>query len=126
MNYKRQKGEEVLSVEVALRLRTLSQYGKLRGVWFHVPNETVVSDNLDLVRLEKKKAMGMVPGAPDLVFLKKDGCLQVELKYGNNGLSKNQKSYRDMSEKQEVPYVLCKSWEDVRDTLVEHGFLVKK
>jgi hypothetical protein len=102
------------------------EYGKLRGVWFHVPNETVIADNLDLLRLEKKRAMGMVPGAPDLVFLKKDGCLQIELKYGKNGLSANQKKFCELSQKQDVPYVLCRSWEDVRDTLVEHGFLVNK
>jgi hypothetical protein len=35
--------------------------------------------------------MGMMAGAPDLVFLKKEGGLQIELKYEKNSLSSNQK-----------------------------------
>jgi hypothetical protein len=82
-----------------------------------------VQNKLDLTRLAKKRAMGMMAGAPDLVFLKKDGCLQIELKYGKNSLSSNQKEYREMSEKKEVPYVICKSWDDVSSELTKYGFL---
>jgi hypothetical protein len=42
---------------------------------------------------------------------------------GKNSLSSNQKEYREMSEKKEVPYVICKSWDDVSSELMKYGFL---
>jgi hypothetical protein len=123
MTLKRKMGEEALSIEVAMRLKILEKRNRLTGMWFHVPNEMPVQNKLDLTRLAKKRAMGMMAGAPDLVFLKKDGCLQIELKYGKNSLSSNQKEYRDMSEKKEAPYVICKSWDDVSSELTKYGFL---
>jgi hypothetical protein len=80
MTLKRKMGEEALSIEVAMRLKILEKRNRLTGMWFHVPNEMPVQNKLDLTRLAKKRAMGMMAGAPDLVFLKKDGCLQIELK----------------------------------------------
>jgi hypothetical protein len=67
--------------------------------------------------------MGMAPGAPDLVFLKKDGCLQIELKYGKNNLSSSQKEYKEKSVKYEIPYKVCRSWDEIRSELMEYGFL---
>jgi hypothetical protein len=122
---RRAQNEYVLAVEVAIRLKRLESAGKLSGMWFHVPNECVVRTKSDLIRLQRKKDMGMRNGAPDLAFLKPDGCLQVELKTEKGKLSDSQKAWRDYSLKQDIPYVVARSWKDVKNALVEYGFVAK-
>jgi hypothetical protein len=117
--------ENALAREICRQLIWLSLDGSLRGLWFHVPNESVVRTKTDMIRLKQKKAIGMMAGAPDLVFLKSDGCLQVELKTAKGRLSDNQKAWKDHSVKHEIPYVVARSWHEVKNALLEYGFVEK-
>lgn len=45
-------GEDALTNKIAIELKALTLEGKLKGVWFHVPNESVVeiSETLSVLR----------------------------------------------------------------------------
>ena len=116
------KGEDAIANQVAIELRNLSLDGKLNAVWFHVPNEHVIRDNVDRARIRKRQCLGMISGAPDFIFLMKDKSLQIELKTDTGVLSDNQKSFKKWPEDKDVPYIIAKSWNDVKNTLKQHGF----
>jgi hypothetical protein len=117
------RGEDAIANRVAIELRALSAEDKLDGVWFHVPNECVVKNKKDAVRLRKKCSIGMIPGAPDFVFLKSDKSLQIELKTDTGKLSENQKEWQKFSKDRNVPYVVARSWSDVEFALQKEGFI---
>jgi hypothetical protein len=119
------ESEDGLTREVVRLLNMHEDFGKLRGVWFHVPNESVIKTKKDLKLVAKKLAHGMKAGAPDLVFLKPGGCLQIELKIKQGRMSESQKFWRDLSQKRDVPYVVARSWGEVARALENHGFLDK-
>jgi hypothetical protein len=117
------RGEDAIANTVAIELRALSAENKFDGVWFHVPNECIVKSKEDAIRLRRKCSIGMIPGAPDFVFLKCDKSLQVELKTDTGKLSDNQKEWQKFSGEHNVPYVVARSWDDVKSALEKEGFI---
>ena len=117
------KGEDKLANEIALYLKHLSAEEKLNGVWFHVPNQHVIRSKNDIFQILKKSALGMIPGAPDLVFMNAETSLLVELKVGKNKLSENQVRFCRWADKASIPYVIARSLEDLKLLLTQHGFL---
>ena len=60
------------------------------AVWFHVPNSP--RNQIQGARL---KRMGMLAGAPDLIFLHNGEAFALELKSAKGGLTDSQRYFRD-------------------------------
>jgi len=121
---KNAKGEDAIANETAINLRNLSLDGKLNCIWFHVPNEYVVKNNLDRARIRKRQCIGMISGAPDFVFINNCGALLVELKTEKGVLSDNQKLFKSWADSNSTPYIVAKSWNDVKNLLLKYKFVV--
>lgn len=67
---------------------------------------------------QQLKRMGTLPGFPDLAFLLPGGRLAViELKFGKNTLSQDQIDVRTVMLANKVGYAVCRTLEEVVDTL---------
>jgi hypothetical protein len=110
--------ETALTIEIADRLRRLTLDGRLRAVWFHVPNE---GKRTRLQRL-LLRMMGLIPGVTDFVFLGPAGGV-IELKAGDGKLSPMQIDFRTWCEVTGVPWACCRSWESVEAVLLSWGTL---
>jgi hypothetical protein len=105
-------------------LRTLSLEGKLKCVWFHVPNEIIIRDKRDLASLRKRQAIGQISGVADLVFLHKKQPLCVELKTDKGCLSETQQRFKEWCKDFKVPYIIAKSYEDVLNALKKYKLVI--
>ena len=121
----RLKNEDLLQHQVTYFMREMLAAGRYRGTFFHVPNESGRTGNkLQAQKTQqKKKALGLVPGAYDNVFMWEGGGCVIELKYGKNTLSPNQKDFRDWSEWAGVPARVAYSVDEVEQILIELGAL---
>lgn len=121
------KGEDALTNKVAMKLTEYSLDGNLKGVWFHVPNESVVSKNnkvTDILRIKRKHSMGLINGVPDLVFITKDKSLFIELKTEKGRLSESQIYFREWCIDEKIEYYVARSVEDVIDILKRAKILI--
>lgn len=84
-------------------------------VWFHVPN----GGNLPVQFKMKLKKRGQLPGAPDLVFLWPKGWGGIEIKAEGGRLSAAQKAVRERFINAGGRYAVCRSIEDVEETMRE-------
>lgn len=126
--------EDRVSIELADTLRQLSMDGLLKGTWTKLGNEGKRS----LIVGAIMKAMGMLPGAPDFVFLWENGSGWIELKApakrgasdktGNEiqlkaagTLSHAQKDFRLWSQSEGVNHAVCYSVDAAIDTLKAWG-----
>ena len=87
---------------------------RLKCFWFHVPNT-----HSGGVRWGSKlKSLGLRAGVSDLVFMLPGGkCACMELKTPSGRLSPKQRDFREVCDELDVPYVICRSLEDVEDNL---------
>jgi hypothetical protein len=116
---RRLKPEQRLSVAVANMIRAELLTGKLVCRCTHIKNEHEASGRTAALQVEIAKAMGTIPGAPDWTFGSGGFCGDIELKVESNGrLSDRQKDFREWCADVSVPYVVCKSVDDVRDMLI--------
>ena len=121
------KGEDALTNVIAQYLRAMSLEGKLKGVWFHVPNESVVSEGnrvTDILRIKRKQAMGLINGAPDFVFVSTEKTIFIELKTKTGTLSEYQKLFREWCESDGITYTIARSLGDVIKILTENRFII--
>lgn len=121
------KGEDALTNQVAIALTGYSLENKLKGVWFHVPNESVVSEHnklTDIIRIKRKQSMGLINGAPDFVFITKDKTLFIELKTETGRLSESQKDFKEWCHSEGIGYFIGRSVADVIDILRNNKILV--
>ncbi len=84
----RQKPEDRLSCEVAAWLRLMRAENRLRCVWTKVANEVPVGAGQVrgiLATMQKLRAMGANPGAPDFWLVSKRQALLIELKQPSPG-----------------------------------------
>jgi hypothetical protein len=70
----------------------------------------------------KEKARGMRKGFPDL-FLTGAFHGMIEVKREGSYLRPEQKQWRDWCAENQVPYAVCRSIDDVRETLIGWGVL---
>jgi hypothetical protein len=105
--------EAVICIDLANWLRIETLAGRLRAVWFHVPNEGRRSWRQGRIM----RCMGLVPGAPDYVFLGKTDTLAIEVKTKSGKLSENQKVFREWCETLAIKYVVCRSVEECQEII---------
>ena len=97
-------GEDKLTNDIAIFLKILVLENKLKGVFFHIPNEVVSRTQKDMLRIMKKKQLGMISGAPDFVIVTKDKTIFIELKTKKGHQSDFQKMFQIWSEKNGIQY----------------------
>lgn len=116
-----QKGENALSVQVADFLRGESIAGRLIATWSHVANEGKRSECAGAVC----KAMGMVPGAPDYVFVWPNGGGWIEIKTAapQSKLSNYQQLFQWWNRYIGNRNAVCRSVDEVSATLKMWGCL---
>lgn len=116
------RGETGLSVQVANMLREYTLNGKLKAVWTKIPNEGKRSRISGAIL----KAMGLIPGAFDFVFVWKDGGGWIELKLPDDTTSKfneNQRNFSAWCMHKDVNHALCRSPDEVAHVLKKWGAL---
>lgn len=103
--------EDSLQMAVADWLRVNCPY----LLWTHIPNGGHMSPAMGA----RRKRMGAKAGAPDIVVWFPGGrSLLIELKADKGRLSKSQMDWRARCQDLAVPYVVCRSVEDVEAALV--------
>lgn len=117
------RGEDRLANQVAQYLKALTLSEKLKAVWFHVPNESVVSERMDVVRIKRKQALGMINGAPDFVVTNGAKTVFIELKTDKGRQTESQKMFEKWCCKCGITYEICRSVDDVSLVLVESGLM---
>jgi hypothetical protein len=110
--------EQALTVRVADMLRLHTIHRRLKGVWFHIPNEGKRTPYDGAVI----KAMGRIPGAPDFIFIGEWGSLLIELKV-DSPQSEPQQYFEYWCKEQRVRYVICRAVDEVENILRECGAL---
>lgn len=115
--------EDRIAIEVADHLRAWTLDGSLTAVWTHVPNEVGGGTKNAALRYSVAKALGLITGTPDLLFLWAAGAGAIELKAPGNGLTDSQKQFAQWCALHAVPHRLCRSLEEVRSVLISWGVL---
>ena len=116
-------GEDKLTNQIAFYLKIAVLEGRLKGVFFHVPNETVSKTKRDLLRIIKKKNLGMISGAPDFVIVTQNITIFIELKTKKGRQSDFQKMFQLWSEKNNIQYYVVRDVEDLEKILLNNGVL---
>lgn len=101
--------EQRESVEFADDMRAMTLTGEYKGIWLHIPNEGKRSLLVALIL----RAMGLITGAPDYIFIWAGGCLLAELKIGKNKQSQGQSWFQQWVEYCGLRYELCYSKEEI-------------
>ena len=116
-------GEDKLTNQIALCLKIAVLEGRLKGVFFHVPNESVSKTKKDMLRLLKKKQLGMISGAPDFVIVTQNKTLFIELKTTKGRQSDFQKLFQTWSAKNNIQYYIVRDIKDLEDILLSNGVM---
>lgn len=121
----RLKPEEVLARAFANALRQATIEGRLSCVWTHPANEVAGQQNgLAQIRYAIAKAMGLIDGTADYLFLWATGSGTLEAKIGNNGQQANQVDFEAWCASNGVRYATFTTVEEGLAHLVEWGVLV--
>ena len=133
MDYKTFKGkkgpEDLLAIDVATYLRVATLEGRLAATWTCIPHEVgaVKSNSLSFkmaqARYAKAKAMGLITGSADYVFVWDGGGGWIELKTETGTLSPAQKDFRDWANATGSNHAVCRTLDDVVSTLFSWGVL---
>ena len=120
----RTKPEEKLAIAFADELRRLTLENRLRCVWTHPANEVAgQQSNLAQIRYAIAKAMGLVDGTPDYLFLGSDKSATLEAKIGKNGQQPNQVDFEHWCHAQGVEYATFTTVEEGLEHLEKWGFI---
>jgi hypothetical protein len=120
----RLKPEEVLARAFANALRQATIEGRLRCVWTHPANEVAGQQTgLAQIRYAIAKAMGLIDGTADYLFLWSDGSGALEAKVGKNDQQANQVDFEEWCRSNGVRYATFTSVEEGLALLVEWGVL---
>lgn len=116
--------EDKIAIDFASRLRAHSLQGRLRAAWTHVPNEVGGGNGRgSQIRYAIAKAMGMVTGCPDYLFLSGAGAWALEAKAGRNVLTDGQKDFREWCALHGVPFSVFRTPDEGEEKLREWGVL---
>ena len=118
------KNEDRIAAELHLKLCELFLTNKINGIWFHVANEGVFNkQNFRPVYGAKLKKMGKAKGIFDYIFLWEDGCAMIELKYGKNKLSAEQKVIMEWADDAGIKSAVAYSCDDAINFLKKINFI---
>lgn len=124
---KKQKPEQEICIDFANAVRALVLDGRLRGIWTHVPNEIGWSNNkIAQTIYAVAKAMGMIVGTSDYLFLAPHGGLALEAKSKTGFQQENQKDFQKWCDDESVPYEIFRSAEEGIALLQKYGFIKEK
>jgi hypothetical protein len=105
--------EDVLTADVHRYIN--NNYPQLRGFYLHIPNESATNA---IIRM-KLVAMGILPGAPDFLFLKPYTWF-LELKTERGSLSPRQKALHEKWKSEGVIVETAYSKEEIIKALEKH------
>ena len=109
------------------KLRSIVLDGKLNGVFTHVPNEIGWSKNKVAQAIYAgAKAMGMIVGTSDYIFIGPHGGLALEAKTKTGTQNPGQKDFEVWCKEQGVPYHVFRSVDEGVDLLKKYGFIREK
>jgi len=121
--------EDTIAMEVASFLRAATIEGALSATWTSIPHElgavSVGSAQFRSMqsRYAKQIAMGLVTGSADYVFIDQNGGGWIELKSRTGSMQPSQRDFRTWCEIKCVRHAVCRSLDDVIDTLSAWGML---
>ena len=129
--------EDKFCVEFATQLRQWTIEGKLRAVWTHIPNEMAGSGGgshadekvrrttarLAQIRYAIAKALGLVPGFSDYVFMWDGGCAALEAKAKGGTQNPEQVDFEKWCVDRNVPYFIFRSPQEGYGILRQLGIL---
>lgn len=122
--------EDRLAIDVADSCRAWALDGRLRGIWFHVANEAGGGSDTKRrqIQMAKARALGMIPGTPDLVFISnvraiRHDVMLIELKAPKGRRTDSQADFAAWASHNHIAYLICRSLEEVEDALIRHGLL---
>lgn len=116
--------EDLICIDFANRLRAYTLDGRLSAVWCHIGNEIGGGHGRSSqIAYSIGKALGVISGFPDYVFLWRGGCGLLEFKSGTGTLSENQRWFKAWSELSSLPYEVVRSADDGEAILRRWGVL---
>lgn len=124
MRWRKEPGPETrLGEAFSNWLRAETIEGRIRGVWTHVPNEIGYQGHSKAAQLvyAVAKALGMIVGSPDYVFLGSNGSLALEAKSKTGTQTPGQKDFESWCAEEKVPYRIFKTLEQGQTILKEQG-----
>lgn len=105
--------EDALTAQTYMLIN--NNYPELRGFYFHIPNESATNKMMRI----KLFSMGLLPGAPDIMFLKPyTWCL--EIKMPNGTLSPKQRDLHKKWKNEGIPVETAYSKEEIIAALEKH------
>jgi hypothetical protein len=133
MNYRPFRGrigpEDTLAIDVATFLRAMTLEKKLLATWTCIPHEVgavpqkSAKFKLAQTRYAKAKAMGLITGSADYVFVWQGGGGWIELKSKTGSLSEAQRDFREWCRSTGSHWAMCRTLDEVAQTLFEWGVL---
>lgn len=114
--------EDSMCLDFATRLRVASIEGRLRAVWTHPANELAFSFHKS-PRAGIARALGLITGASDYLFLWDGGSAALEAKAKTGSLTDGQKDFRAWCEEQRVPHFVFRTADDGEQILKSLGVL---
>lgn len=115
--------EDIISIDFANRLRDWTMTNQLSAVWTHIPNEVAGGTKNAGLRYAIAKALGMISGAADYVFLWSGGSAAIEMKAARGTQSQGQSDFQKWCELMNVPYHLVRSADEGEEILRSLGVL---
>jgi len=115
--------EDVISIDFANRLREWTITRHLIAVWTHIPNEVAGGTKNAGLRYSIAKALGMISGAADYVFLWAGGSAAIEMKSETGKQSANQTDFQKWCDLMSVPYYVARSADEAEEILRQLGIL---
>ncbi len=105
--------EDAAAYGFAQDLRKATMEGRLRAVWTHPANELAGmapgTPRKFLIRAAIARALGLITGTSDFLFLWQGGALAIEFKSKDGSLTPNQRDFRDWCAMVGVPFHVVRS-----------------
>lgn len=115
--------EDKICIDFANRLRTWTLQRQLMAVWSHIPNELAGGTNNAKIRYAIAKALGMITGTADYLFLWSDGAAALEVKAKRGVQTEEQRHFQVWCGMMGVPYFVVYSADEGESTLRNLGIL---
>ncbi len=121
MTPRHQQPEAVLQKAIVGYLALVAPRGRRNApfMWLSIPNESRRSARQGA----QLKAMGMLPGAADLMFVAGGRVAFVELKVPGRYQTRTQKAFEAECKHHGVPYIVARSLAEVEALLADQGWL---